>query len=68
MSALKNAVEELDDHQRSQMGEDGQANSEIARALPASYENSRAILAAKVESLKGNVVATMKKVVEVLSN
>ena len=68
MSALKNAVEELDDHQRSQMGEDRQANSGIARALPASYENSRAVLAAKVESLKGNVVATMKKVVEVLSN
>ena len=67
MSALKNAAEELDDHQRSQMGEDRQANTGIARALPASYENSRAVLAAKVGSLKGNVVPT-KKVAEVVSN
>ena len=66
--ALKNAVAELDDHQRSQMGEDRQANGRIARALPASYENSRAGFAAKVESLKGDAVATMKKVVEVVSN
>ena len=68
VSALKNVVEELDDHQRSQMGEDRQANGGIARALPASYESSRAVLAAKVENLKGDVVATMKKVVEVVSN
>ncbi|KAG0641666.1 transcription factor Opi1-domain-containing protein [Tuber brumale] len=68
VSALKSVVEELDDHRRSQMDEDRHANGGIARALPASYENSRAVLAAKVESLKGDVVATMKKVVEVVSN
>jgi len=68
VSALKSVVEELDDHRRSQMGEDRQANGGRARVLPASYESSRAVLAAKVESLKGDVVATMKKVVEVVSN
>ena len=68
VSALKSVVEELDDHQRSQMGEDRQTNGGRTKALPASYESSRAVLAAKVESLKGDVVATMKKVVEVVSN
>ena len=48
------------------MGEDRQANGGIARALPASYGNSRTVLAAKVESLKGDVVTT-EKVVEVVT-
>ena len=68
VSVPKNAAEKLDDHQGSQMDEDRQANGGIARALPASYENSRAVFAAKIESLKGDVVATMKKAVEVVSN
>lgn len=69
VGALKTVVEELENHQQSQPDEEAsQAGGGIARILPSSYESSRAALAAKVEQLKGDVISTMKKVVEVVSN
>lgn len=62
--ALRSVVEELDNQiaQQGQQGEDG-----VRRGLLMGSEG-RAALAAKVEGLKAEVVGTMKKVVEVVSN
>lgn len=73
VTALRSVVEELDNHQqqvRQNEGAvvvEGEREGSFGRILPA-CENRRAQLAARVEGLKADVVGTMKKVVEVVSN
>ncbi|RPB09194.1 Opi1-domain-containing protein [Morchella conica CCBAS932] len=74
VTALRSVVEELDNH-RPSTATSSSANGVAAPAsttgpplLPPIYEGQRAALTAKVEGLKAEVVNTMKKVVEVVSN
>lgn len=70
MTALRSVVEELDNHQREarrDIREGGEGGGALGRVL-AGGENRRVQLAARVEGLKAEVVGTMKKVVEVVSN
>lgn len=72
VTALRSVVEELDNHQQQQQQQVQQNAVEgegtFGRLLPASCEQRRVQLAARVEGLKAEVVGTMKKVVEVVSN
>lgn len=70
VTALRSVVEELDNHQREarrDIREGGEGGGALGRVL-AGGENRRVQLAARVERLKAEVVGTMKKVVEVVSN
>jgi hypothetical protein len=68
VAALRSVVEELDNHQQQARVEGTDTpDGSPGRALPA-RENRRVQLAARVEGLKAEVVGTMKKVVEVVSN
>lgn len=72
VTALRSVVEELDNHQQQQQQQVQQNAVEgegaFGRLLPAGCEQRRVQLAARVEGLKAEVVGTMKKVVEVVSN
>ncbi|KAI5839512.1 transcription factor Opi1-domain-containing protein [Morchella snyderi] len=78
VTALRSVVEELDNHRpsgsaaASASSANGVAPASAAGPhpplLPPIYEGQRAALTAKVEGLKAEVVNTMKKVVEVVSN
>lgn len=74
VTALRSVVEELDNHQQQQQQQQQvqqnavEGEGAFGRLLPASCEQRRVQLAARVESLKAEVVGTMKKVVEVVSN
>lgn len=73
VTALRSVVEELDNHQQQQQQQQVQQNTvegegAFGKLLPAGCEQRRVQLAARVEGLKAEVVGTMKKVVEVVSN
>lgn len=72
VTALRSVVEELDNHQQQQQQRVQQDPAEgegtFGRLLSTGCEQRRVQLAARVESLKAEVVGTMKKVVEVVSN
>lgn len=74
VTALRSVVEELDNHQQQQQQQvqvqqnTVEGEGAFGRLLPVGCEQRRAQLAARVEGLKAEVVGTMKKVVEVVSN
>lgn len=72
VTALRSVVEELDNHQQQQQQQVQQniveGEGTFGKLLPAGCEQRRVQLAARVEGLKAEVVGTMKKVVEVVSN